>query len=51
MAYKEYKVIHVMEGGLGTVFLGSSGLPLEKLEVTLEEIEKSENSGSHNHFR
>ena len=35
MAYKEYKVIHVMEGGLGTVFLGSSGLPLEKLEVTL----------------
>ena len=35
MAYTEYKVIHVMEGGLGTVFLGSSGLPLEKLEVTL----------------
>ena len=26
---------HVMEGGLGTVLLGSSGLPLEKLEVTL----------------
>ncbi len=24
-----------MEGGLGTVLLGSSGLPLEKLEVTL----------------
>jgi len=35
MAFKEYKIIHVMEGGLGTVLLGSSGLPLEKLEVTL----------------
>ena len=35
MAFREYKVIHVMEGGLGTVLLGSSGLPLEKLEVTL----------------
>ena len=32
MAYTEYKVIHVMEGGLGTVFLGSSGLPLEAAE-------------------
>ena len=35
MAFREYKVIHVMEGGLGTVLLGSSGSPLEKLEVTL----------------
>ena len=35
MAFKEYKIIHVMECGLGTVLLGSSGLPLEKLEVTL----------------
>ena len=35
MAFREYKGILVMEGGLGTVLLGSSGLPLEKLEVTL----------------
>lgn len=37
MAYSEYKVIHVVEGGCGTIFLGSSGLPLEKLENTLNE--------------
>jgi hypothetical protein len=33
--YDEYKVIHVVEGGCGTIFLGSSGLPLKKLESTL----------------
>ncbi len=33
--YKEYKIIHVVEGGCGTIFLGSSGLPLKKLEATL----------------
>ena len=27
MAYKEYKVVHIAEGGCGTIFLGSSGLP------------------------
>jgi hypothetical protein len=33
--YDEYKVIHVVEGGCGTLLLGSSGLPLKKLESTL----------------
>jgi len=35
--FTEYKVIHVAEGGCGTVFLGSSGLPLKKIESTLNE--------------
>lgn len=35
--YDEYKVIHVVEGGCGTVLLGASGLPLKKLESTLNE--------------
>ncbi|MBF0192014.1 MAG: DUF4177 domain-containing protein [Magnetococcales bacterium] len=33
--FKEYKVLHVVEGGCGTIFLGSSGLPLQKLEAEL----------------
>lgn len=37
VAYREYKVIHVVEGGCGTILLGSSGLPLQKLEATLNE--------------
>ncbi|NLE48467.1 MAG: DUF4177 domain-containing protein [Sandaracinaceae bacterium] len=35
MAFKEYKVILITEGGCGTILLGSSGLPLEKVEMTL----------------
>lgn len=35
--YSEYKVIHVVEGGCGTLLLGSSGLPLKKLESTLNK--------------
>ncbi len=35
--YKEYKVIHVAEGGCGTILLGASGLPLKKIENTLNE--------------
>ena len=35
--YQEYKVLHVVEGGCGTIFLGSSGLPLKKLEAVLNE--------------
>ena len=35
--YTEYKVVHVVEGGCGTLLLGSSGLPLKKLESTLNE--------------
>ena len=30
MAYKEYKVVHVVESGLGTIFLGASGIPTKK---------------------
>lgn len=35
--YKEYKVIHVVEGGCGTLLLGASGLPLKKMEAVLNE--------------
>lgn len=35
MVFKEYKVIHIVEGGLGTVFLGASGIPIKKLETAL----------------
>ncbi len=37
---KQYKIILVREGALGTMFLGSSGLPLEKLENILNEEAK-----------
>jgi hypothetical protein len=36
--YKEYKVVHIVEGGCGTIFLGASGLPLKKIEVELNEL-------------
>ncbi|MER2492026.1 DUF4177 domain-containing protein [Catenovulum sediminis] len=35
--YDEYKVMHVVEGGCGTLLLGSSGLPMKKLESTLNQ--------------
>ena len=37
MAFKEYKVINVVEGGLGTIFLGASGIPMKKMETTLNK--------------
>jgi len=37
MQYDEYKVVYVTEGGCGTVLLGSSGLPLKRLEATLNQ--------------
>ncbi|WP_217994596.1 DUF4177 domain-containing protein [Sulfurospirillum arcachonense] len=37
MTYKEYKVIHVVEGGLGTIFLGASGIPIKKMETALNK--------------
>ncbi len=37
MAYKEYKVLHVTEGGIGTIFLGASGIPIKRLETTLNK--------------
>ena len=30
-------MLHVVEGGLGTIFLGSSGIPIKQLEVTLNK--------------
>ncbi|WP_298445253.1 DUF4177 domain-containing protein [uncultured Ferrimonas sp.] len=36
-AYTEYKVIHIMEGGCGTIFLGASGLPIQKMESELNK--------------
>lgn len=33
--YKEYKIEIVTEGGCGTLLLGSSGLPIKKMENTL----------------
>ena len=35
MAYKEYRVLHVVEGGCGTVLLGAASLPLQKMEAEL----------------
>ena len=37
MRYDEYKVVEVMEGGCGTVLLGSSKIPRAKLESTLND--------------
>ena len=33
--YREYKILHVVEGGCGTILLGASSLPLKKIEVEL----------------
>ncbi|GAA3928524.1 DUF4177 domain-containing protein [Litoribacillus peritrichatus] len=35
--YKEYKVINVMEGGLGAIFLGASSIPVKKMETMLNK--------------
>jgi hypothetical protein len=37
MAYKEYKVINITEGGAGTILLGASSLPLKKMENTINK--------------
>ena len=37
MTYKEYKVIYIVEGGLGTIFLGASGIPIKKMEIALNK--------------
>ncbi|HEX7027909.1 MAG TPA: DUF4177 domain-containing protein [Gammaproteobacteria bacterium] len=36
--YKEYKIVHIAEGGCGTLLLGASGLPLKKVEAELNEL-------------
>lgn len=33
--HKEYKIVYIVEGGCGTIILGSSGLPIRKLEAEL----------------
>lgn len=35
--YKEYKVEIVTEGGCGTILFGAAGLPVKKLESTLNK--------------
>jgi hypothetical protein len=35
--YNEYKVAFVAEGGCGTLLLGASGIPVKKLEATINE--------------
>ena len=37
MTYKQYKVMAISEGALGTIFLGASGFPLKQLETELNE--------------
>ena len=37
MAFKEYKILHIMEGGVGTIFLGASGMPIKKMEIALNK--------------
>ena len=37
MAYREYKVVTIMEGGCGTVLLGAAGIPVKKMEAVLNE--------------
>jgi len=37
MTYKEYKVLHILEGSIGTIFLGASGIPIAKMEATLNK--------------
>ena len=37
MADTESEGLHVTEGGLGTIFLGASGIPIKRLEVTLNK--------------
>jgi len=39
--YTEYKVIYVVEGGCGTIILGSSGIPVKKMESELNKLSSS----------
>lgn len=36
--YTEYKVVHIAEGGCGTLLLGSSGLPMKTIESELNAL-------------
>lgn len=37
MTFREYKVIQVSEGALGTIFFGASGMPIKRLETALNK--------------
>ena len=37
MTFKEYKVLSIVEGGIGTIFLGASGIPIKKMETTMNK--------------
>lgn len=37
MTKKEFKILLIKEGAIGTLFLGASKLPIEKLEETLND--------------
>ena len=37
MAFSEYKIIDIVEGGLGTLLLGASGIPMKKMEASLNQ--------------
>ena len=39
--FTEYKVVHIVEGGCGTILLGSSGFPVQKIEAELNEYAQS----------
>lgn len=36
--YTEYRVVHIAEGGCGTLLLGAAGLPIKKMEVELNAL-------------
>ena len=36
--YSEYKLVNITEGGCGTILLGSSGLPLKKIENEMNQL-------------
>ena len=35
--FSEYKIVTIKEGGLGTIFLGASGIPIQKMEAELNK--------------
>ncbi|MGV3001623.1 DUF4177 domain-containing protein [Vibrio sp.] len=35
--FTEYKVVNIVEGGCGTILLGASGLPVQKMEAELNK--------------
>jgi len=35
--YTQYKVLHIVEGALGAIFLGASSIPVKKMEIELNK--------------